>query len=157
MKIRLVGTKEETEKAVKALQASESFRILEISDFYANRNGSLLGRVYVDTDIREFKKVNLNDILDNNICSKRDPRAGPVFYFFFAHTHIYRKQVQGAEQRRRAGGIFSVRKIRDENSDIIRAKENCRRQRGRILFTKRIADCSQHTEKRRINLFRGTK
>lgn len=58
MKIRLVGTKEETEKAVKALQASESFRILEISDFYANRNGSLLGRVYVDTDIREFKKVN---------------------------------------------------------------------------------------------------
>ena len=49
MKIRIMGTRPETEDAVKVLRLA--FDVLEVSDFYPNRRGdSRLGRVYVDTN-----------------------------------------------------------------------------------------------------------
>lgn len=56
IKIRLVGTKDETARAVGILRKSEELRLLEVSGYYANRDGSLLGRVYVDADILEKQK-----------------------------------------------------------------------------------------------------
>lgn len=58
LKIRLVGTKEETAKAVNLLRELEKLRLLEVSDYYANRGDSLLGRVYVDADIIETQIKN---------------------------------------------------------------------------------------------------
>lgn len=58
IKIRLVGTKDEISKAVSILRESKDFFLLEVSDYYANRNNSFLGRVYVDADILEKPKNN---------------------------------------------------------------------------------------------------
>jgi hypothetical protein len=46
MKIRITGTRPETEDAVKVLRLA--FDVLEVSDFRPNRGDSRLGRVYVD-------------------------------------------------------------------------------------------------------------
>ncbi len=53
LKIRLVATQKETEKAVEILRKAKELQILEVSGFYENRNGSLLGRTYVEADIKE--------------------------------------------------------------------------------------------------------
>lgn len=46
MKIRIMGTRAETEDAVKVLRLA--FDVLEVSDFRPNRGDSRLGRVYVE-------------------------------------------------------------------------------------------------------------
>jgi hypothetical protein len=46
MKIRIMGTRAETEDAVKVLRLA--FDVLEVSDFRPNRGDSQLGRVYVE-------------------------------------------------------------------------------------------------------------
>ncbi|MEV5720646.1 hypothetical protein AB0L41_42845 [Amycolatopsis mediterranei] len=49
MKIRIMGTRAETDDAVKVLRLA--FDVREVSDFYPNRRGdSQLGRVYVDAN-----------------------------------------------------------------------------------------------------------
>lgn len=58
IKIRLVGTKDETARAIDILRKSEELRLLEVSDYYTNKDGSLLGRMYVDADILEKRKNN---------------------------------------------------------------------------------------------------
>jgi hypothetical protein len=46
VKIRIMGTKPETEDAVKVLRLA--FDVLEVSSFCPNRGASRLGRVYVE-------------------------------------------------------------------------------------------------------------
>ncbi len=51
VKIRLEGVLEEVEKAVPKLQ--KSFRILNVTDPYQNRNQSKYVRVYVDVELKK--------------------------------------------------------------------------------------------------------
>lgn len=46
MKLRIMGTMEETSKAVATLRIA--FAVLEVSTWYPNRGDSKLGRVYVE-------------------------------------------------------------------------------------------------------------
>ncbi|WP_410640676.1 hypothetical protein [Amycolatopsis sp. lyj-346] len=48
MKIRIMGTRAETDDAVKVLRLA--FDVLEVSDFRPNRGDSRLGRVYVEAN-----------------------------------------------------------------------------------------------------------
>ncbi|MEV5718481.1 hypothetical protein AB0L41_31730 [Amycolatopsis mediterranei] len=48
MKIRIMGTRAETDDAVAVLRLA--FDVLEVSDFRANRGDSQLGRVYVEAN-----------------------------------------------------------------------------------------------------------
>lgn len=49
MRIRLMGTRDETDRTVTALQ--EVLQVREVSDWYPNRGASLLGRVYIDAEL----------------------------------------------------------------------------------------------------------
>lgn len=49
MKIRIMGTKAETDAAVSTLRIA--FEVREVSSFYPNRGDSTLGRVYVDAEV----------------------------------------------------------------------------------------------------------
>lgn len=48
MRIRLMGTRDETDRIVTALRAV--LQVREVSDWYPNRGASLLGRVYLDAE-----------------------------------------------------------------------------------------------------------
>lgn len=48
MKIRIMGTRAETDDAVKVLRLA--FDVLEVSDFRPNRGDSRLGQVYVEAN-----------------------------------------------------------------------------------------------------------
>jgi hypothetical protein len=50
VRLRLTGTERECTEAVHALAAA--FEVREVSSFYPNRGGSLLGRIYVDAEPR---------------------------------------------------------------------------------------------------------
>lgn len=50
MKLRLTGTRDECELLAKELPSrlADLAEVLEVSDFYANRGATVLGRVYVE-------------------------------------------------------------------------------------------------------------
>ncbi|MCI2421546.1 hypothetical protein MOQ72_29335 [Saccharopolyspora sp. K220] len=58
MKIRITGTRAETQRAaadiktmLHTFQSPVRYHVREVSDFYPNRGNSELGRVYLDVDI----------------------------------------------------------------------------------------------------------
>lgn len=51
MKIRLTGTRTETEAVADRLVHADGYRVREISDFYPNRGRSDLGRLYLDVEV----------------------------------------------------------------------------------------------------------
>lgn len=48
MRIRLMGTRDETDRTVAALRSV--LQVQEVSDWYPNRGASTLGRVYLDAE-----------------------------------------------------------------------------------------------------------
>jgi hypothetical protein len=48
MRIRLMGTRDETDRAVAALRTA--LQVREVSDWYSNRGNSIIGRVYLDVE-----------------------------------------------------------------------------------------------------------
>lgn len=58
MKIRLTGTRAETDMTARLLEimlrahnGPARFRVREVSEFYPNRGNSELGRVYIDVNV----------------------------------------------------------------------------------------------------------